>query len=136
MNSYSVKNTSKTPAIEGDLAKGTLSISGKSLPEDAREFYEPLLVWLEALTNSDAVSFKIELDIEYYNTSSSSILLEILKQLAKLNLTKDVQIIWYYEEDDIEMEEIGLDYQRMIGEFIILKAKKPSEEKDAFKPQY
>ena len=27
--------------------------------------------------------------------------------------TSKVEVIWYYEEDDIEMEEVGLDFKEM-----------------------
>ena len=37
--------------------------------------------------------------------------------------SKDVQITWIYEEDDVDMKEVGEDYQIMVGDIIQLQSK-------------
>lgn len=124
MNDIFIEETGRTPRIEGDSAKGTLKLSGKSLPEDARSFYSDFRSWLLEFYHSEAKEIKIILDVEYFNTSTSNLLLEMMKQFKKMNETKKVTVLWYYEEDDIEMEEIGQDYKDLIGDIITLQPKK------------
>jgi hypothetical protein len=39
---------------------------------------------------------------------------EILRKLRKIkNMTNDVEIIWYYEEDDDDMRLLGEDFKRI-----------------------
>ena len=124
MSTIDIKETMKTPAIKGDSLEGTLSIKGKSLPENARVFYEPLMVWFTEFTHSHPNVIQVDLDIEYYNTSSSSIIFKILDSLKKISTESKMTINWHYEEDDLEMEEIGLDFQKILGPFFVLRSKK------------
>ena len=49
------------------------------------------------------------------NTSSSKCILDLFKQLEKLNGgNTEVKVNWYFEEDDEDMEEAGEDYQAII----------------------
>ena len=43
-----VEGTPKTPAVKFDAEAGILEIKGRSIPENAIEFYRPLVDWLEA----------------------------------------------------------------------------------------
>jgi len=51
------------------------------------------------------------LKLEYFNTSTSVVLLDMFKILSKI---AGARVDWYYESDDVEMEEVGKDYANMI----------------------
>jgi len=116
MDNLVIDGTKQTPEINFDASTGILSLSGRSIPENTFEFFNPVLTWLEtyALEAPDKVVAKINL--EYFNTSSSKYILEILKRLKGiLKDGKDVLVQWYYEEDDEEMMETGEDYEDVSG---------------------
>ncbi|UKN03665.1 DUF1987 domain-containing protein [Paracrocinitomix mangrovi] len=123
MNTFKVEATHKTPEIEGNIEEGKFSIKGKCIPEDARGFFIPFRDWFMQFVQSDCNKIYAELDLEYFNTSTSSILLDVFKQLDNLSNKKEVEITWIYEEDDFEMEEVGQDYKLMIGENFKLQSK-------------
>ncbi len=57
-----------------------------------------------------------KINLEYFNTSSSKYILEILKRLRIIRKDgKDILVEWYYEEDDEEMMETGEDYEDVSG---------------------
>lgn len=118
MENILLEATDKTPRIEGDLEKGTFSIEGRCLPENAKIFYTPILDWLELLSDSKAELIRVDLAIEYYNTSTSKVLLEIFKRFKDLSDTKNVEMYWHYEDDDIEMMEIGENFRDLVGDFV------------------
>ncbi len=120
-NIYAVKATPKSPKIQGDIEKGTLHIEGKSLPEDARAFYSPFKEWLEAFYKSDATEIFVSFEFEYYNTVSSKLIWTMLQELKNISANKKVSVEWRYEKDDIEMEETGQDFKRLVGDMITLK---------------
>lgn len=124
MNNYIIEETQKTPAIKGDIEKGKLEIVGKSFPEFAKEFFEPFQQWLNEFYTKSPDSVEITIDLEYYNTSSSNFLHNIMVSLRDLSLKKTVSVIWKYEEDDIDMEETGLAYKKMLGDSLALFEKK------------
>jgi len=116
MDNLIIEGSKQTPEINFDVASGVLSISGRSIPENTFEFFNPVLNWLDeyALEAPDKVVAKINL--EYFNTSSSKYILEILKRLKGiLKDGKEVLVQWYYEEDDEEMMETGEDYEDVSG---------------------
>jgi len=120
-NEYKVEETFKTPSINGDISKGFFHIKGKSLPEDAKTFYLPFRTWLQAFYDSASPNIHAVIELEYYNTATSKVIINLLFKLNELKATKNVQIEWRYEEDDIEMEETGLDFQNLLGDVLIMK---------------
>ena len=56
---------------------------------------------------------EVNVQLEYFNTSSSKCILDVFKKLETLSGT-EVKVNWYYEEDDEDMLEAGEDYQAII----------------------
>ncbi len=106
----------KTPYILMDGDNGVIEIKGRSIPENSVEFYKPLIDWLENYTALGGKPTNVNVQLEYFNTSSSKCLLDIFKKLELLHRKgTTVDINWYYEEDDEDMFEAGEDYQSIIN---------------------
>lgn len=116
MQKFSVEETEKTPQINFDHERGKLEIKGKSVPEDSFKFFEPMNNWLDEYVTSPAESTELNIALEYFNTSSAKVLLEVFKKMNQLekNGKSTITINWVYEEDDDDMLEAGQDYQRTI----------------------
>lgn len=115
MNSILIEATPKTPNVNFDHNKGSLLLKGRSIPENSVEFYRPLVNWLGEYSSSPKVMTVFEVQLEYFNTSSSKCLLDLFKKMESLGKDgNDIMINWYYEEDDEDMLEAGEDYQSII----------------------
>ena len=123
MNDFRIDATVKTPEILGVVEDSFISIKGKCIPEDSREFFSSFRNWLLEFTDKTTDPIKVEVDLEYFNTSTSNILLDIFKHLSRVGQSKKVSIVWIYEEDDLDMEEVGEDYKLMVGELLTLQSK-------------
>lgn len=110
MSDLKIKETEITPEINFDLS-GSMSISGKSLPEDPVKFFKPLFKWAEEL---DAEKVQLDIKLEYVNTSSSKNILELIKYIDKNKKIKQLNLNWYYEIDDLDMLEFGEMVERSI----------------------
>ncbi|NNM95710.1 MAG: DUF1987 domain-containing protein [Bacteroidia bacterium] len=116
MDTIKIQGSAKTPSIFFDPAQGRLEIKGRSIPENSIEFYKPLLDVLNSYSEAPKAATVADFHLEYFNTSSSKCLLDILKQLAAMHKAgKTVNINWYYESDDRDIEESGEDYQHIVG---------------------
>jgi len=112
MSSISLPGTSKTPTVQFSLEPLTMSISGRSIPENSIEFYQPLLDWVQANLQTDGTSLEISIRLEYFNTSSSKCIMDLLKRVEKSPC--DATVLWYYEDEDEDMLEAGEDYDAII----------------------
>jgi len=71
--------------------------------------------WLEQYSNAPLGLTQVNVQLEYFNTSSSKCILDVFKKLEAIHKGKNEVIInWYYEEDDEDMLEAGEDYESII----------------------
>jgi hypothetical protein len=110
-----IEGTPKTPSVKFDSEKGVIEIKGRSIPENSIEFYKPLVDWLEIYAKSPLEKTQVNVQLEYFNTSSSKCILDVFKKLEAIHKSNhEVVINWYYEEDDEDMLEAGEDYESII----------------------
>ena len=115
MESISIEGTPKTPTVNFDASTGIIEIKGRSIPENSIEFYRPLVEWLEEYSKEPQDLTTVNIQLEYFNTSSSKCILDVFKKLEAIKKARnEVVINWYYEEDDEDMLEAGEDYESII----------------------
>lgn len=100
-----------TPKIILDKNNGIFEISGRSLPEDSSEFYQPILDWLEAYAKDPNDKSEFVFKLEYFNTASSKLILDVL---SKIEEVENASIQWYFHEDDEDMEEAGEEFSELV----------------------
>lgn len=116
MENLVIEGSPKTPTIKFNPEEGKLLIQGRSIPENSIDFYKPLVDSLEEYTGNVKDATKVDIVLEYFNTSSSKCILDVFKKLEKINeVGGGVAINWHYEEDDEDMLEAGEDYQAIIN---------------------
>ena len=115
MEPISLEGTPKTPTVKLDATTGIVEIKGRSIPENSIEFYRPLVEWLEEYSKEPHKATTVNIQLEYFNTSSSKCILDVFKKLEAIKKARnEVVINWYYEEDDEDMLEAGEDYESII----------------------
>ncbi len=117
MDILRIEGTNATPRVVFDHKVRMLEISGYSRPENVRDFYAPLLQWLEdfkqsILSNSvegaelEPITFKFK--FIYFNSSSAKFIYDIILLLSDMQKNKiPLKIYWHFDEDDDEMREAG-----------------------------
>jgi hypothetical protein len=111
MQIIKIESTEDTPKVTLDATLGKFELSGRSLPEDAAEFYDPILSWLDEYVSNPNNKTTFEVKLEYFNTASSKLILDVLTKLEDL---ENVIIQWFYYEDDEDMEEAGEEFSELI----------------------
>jgi hypothetical protein len=113
MEDILIEGTPKTPSVRFVSSEGALEIKGRSIPENSIEFYKPLMDWIESYAGNPKGHTVVNIQLEYFNTSSSKCILDLFKKLEVIN--NEIVINWYYEEDDEDMLEAGEDYDAIIN---------------------
>lgn len=111
-----ISGTEDTPEIMFNQEKNEFTISGRSLPEDVTSFYAPVFEWLNEFTENPINNAVFKFKLEYFNTASSKIILDILMRLEELVLSDNatVTIEWHYSEADDDMLEAGEEYKELV----------------------
>jgi len=116
MNNINIKATQSTPAISFLPNEGKIEIIGRSIPENAIEFYEELLNQIEAYLTKPHKLTEATIQLDYFNSSSSVSILNMLKLLKQLYGNGfEVNVKWIYEEDDDDILNAGKNYQTILN---------------------
>ena len=110
MNDLFIKSTPSTPEIDFKT-NGKFVISGKAIPSNVSMLFEPVFKWLEKYDFNETV-FSVKL--EYFNTSTSKILYDLLLLLEQKHEKGKLNIKWYYEEGDEDVLDTGQYYESLM----------------------
>jgi hypothetical protein len=103
MNDLQIEPTNNSPLVDF-FSSGKLILAGSAYPENAKEFFDPLIRWIEEL-QVDTVDF--DLIIEYINTSAAKKLLELLQKLEANEDIQERKVNWFYQKWDEDNLETG-----------------------------
>ncbi|MEY3586431.1 MAG: hypothetical protein RLZZ243_1495 [Bacteroidota bacterium] len=124
MDHLVIAQTEQTPHVSF-LSNGLMEISGKSIDEDSQEFWNPVVSWVKTYSDKPSTKTCLNLFIESLDSSSSAALVEMLYLLKDMiKEGNEVHVHWNYEENDLDMLELGKDMEQLtqIGfEFDVLK---------------
>ncbi len=115
MEPIKIDGSQDTPTIELDASAGKFEMSGKSFPADVAQFFQPILDWLDDYAESPLEKTVLVLKMDYFNTASSKVILDILYRFEDIaNDGHNVLIKWYYPDDDEDMQETGEEYDDIV----------------------
>lgn len=97
-----------TPHVVLDPAKGTISISGVSFPEDASTTFAPVDQWIKDYLAQPCDQTTLIFNLEYFNSATSRFLAATLVALEDLiDQGKSVTLEWHYDAEDDVMYDRG-----------------------------
>ena len=103
-----IEATDDTPYVELDES-GSVTIVGRSLPENVSLFYKPIFQWIQEYVKDPAPFTHVKIFLNYYNSSSFKCINDILYHLSTVIAGKNIKVEWVYEEDDQAIYETGLE---------------------------
>ena len=106
--------------IEFKGSEGLLRFLGNSYPENAVDFFQPLLQWVHDYVRIPRKHTLVEFRVNYFNTSSSKYLFQIMEFICAFHAKGNpVKVIWVSNEENNEMldtwheimGELEMDYE-------------------------
>ncbi len=122
---FYVEPTFDSPQVILDYEKGIFSIKGRSLPENAIKFYNPIFEWLNNYIDQPLKKTDFILSLEYFSSSSAKQVSKLLSLLEKLSDFSEVTIKWCYPVDDIDLKMFGEKLSKIIKlkfEFVAIES--------------
>jgi hypothetical protein len=115
MEAKRLVGTDESPEVILDKKTNEFKFQGKSLPEDVKEFYNPILEWVEQYAMDPNEETVVEFNMEYFNSASSKQILDILERFAMITEKgKKIAVKWHYMQDDEDMEDAGESYADIV----------------------
>jgi SiaC family regulatory phosphoprotein len=114
MKKLEIAASKNTPHIVLDADSNVFLIEGKSFPEDCKEFYRPVVDWIDEFKVSNPKAVKVCFNLFYLSSSSIISVKQFLMKLVDLNNAgTQTTIEWSYDEDDDDIKKTGEDYQKI-----------------------
>lgn len=110
-----ISATEDTPEVVLSDKEGTFKISGRSLPEDAFWFYNPIVEWLSGYSKTPLSNTEFHFKLEYFNTASAKQIFKIANILSNISKSNPVKIKWHYDEGDRDMQASGERFSKLCG---------------------
>lgn len=109
MENLTIDETKYTPSIKMDI-NGTIELVGKSYPENTFEFYVPMMEWVKEYFETSAADVTtVNMEITYFNSSSSKLFFDFFDLLEENN-DHNIVINWIYDEENESALEAGEDF--------------------------
>jgi len=105
-NHQNIPATKSTPEVILD-PEGTIKFTGRLIPENAEEFFQPIVEWIDEYSRNPADTTTIEIHLEYVNSAGTKYLLSMIDNIHGNAGEGKVVINWYYEEADQDMLDKG-----------------------------
>jgi len=106
------ERTKTTPYVLIDEQKGYMKFEGESYLEDIVGFFKEINEWLEKYIKLDFEEFTFDCALEYFNSSTTKMLYNILRLMDANAVDKKVTVNWIVaDEDDDMLIECGEDFE-------------------------
>ncbi len=116
MEKLFIKESLNNPRVTLDPTKKRYEISGKSFPENAKAFYQPVIDWLKDVPVSNTEKIRLSFMLDYISSSSVISVKQVLTKIkAKNTEGADIEVLWHYDPTDPDMKEIGEEYEKVVG---------------------
>lgn len=109
------------PVVVLDADNQVFSITGSSNPENTKEFFADIFIWMEIYSLCPLQNQMLVVELSGFNSSSSLYLLKLFEMWLSIDLGNDV--LWIAEKSDETMINAGEEFQELIGERLHLKIK-------------
>lgn len=90
--------------------KGNIKFTGRLIPENAEDFFNPIEEWLNEYLLDPADITRIEIRLEYINSAGTKYLLNMIHKITHIHFRKNIEkfiINWYYNDEDEDILEKG-----------------------------
>lgn len=116
MDSLYIESSRDTLEISCNADSGIIQMHGVSYPQDAADFFSPVFDWLDNYIEQKESAVLLNLRINYVNTSSTKCLFDLIDRMEEyFESGGEAKITWYYENDDEDIRETGLEFKEDVA---------------------
>jgi len=112
MNDLIIPGSVSSPTVRLDAARGTMELSGESYPQNAFDFFAPIIDWARQFLRESPSPLTLELRVSYLNTSSTKCVIDLLDLLEGAHkIGRRVQVVWYCDPENERAREAAEEFR-------------------------
>ena len=115
MTKFETAAEKASPLVVLDPQNHHYLIAGQSYPENAREFYQPVVEWFKEFLATSESDLRLTVKLLYLNTSSMGVfmyLFLLLEEAAKKG--RVITVDWYYDLENESAKDVGEEFQEIV----------------------
>jgi hypothetical protein len=110
MDNLTFEKSKNTLGVNFDASSGILVLAGSSFPENASDFFDPIIKWIQNYMLEVTGKVILNFHFDYLNSSSIKYVSDIIEKMELYGKSGgEVTINWYYDENDEDILEMGED---------------------------
>lgn len=116
MDDLIIAGSISSPSVRLDAQRGLMELSGESYPENAFDFYKPVLDWPRSYLSSGPAPLRLELRLSYLNTSSTKCLIDLLDELEDAHKHgRPASVVWFYDRENERARESAEEFREDVS---------------------
>jgi hypothetical protein len=112
---FEVEGSQSTPKITLDEKNGQFAFCGDSFPEDAHNFYQPIIDWISDYATNPRLFTLFEFKFRLLSTSSQKELINIFKVIEIIAKSSAVAVRWQFLKDNEDSFNFGLEFSKLFN---------------------
>ena len=96
MQNIDIECRDDSPKVTMDFEKGLIEFEGECYPEDAFDFFEPIIEWLRNYLKDTTKETVVNFKLSYFNSATTQVLFDIFDILDESEHSS-LSINWYYD---------------------------------------
>lgn len=113
MEALNIEESIVSPRTVLDKERGVFEIMGNSYMSNPVGYYDAVLNWLNCYVRDPLPYTRFVFNLEYANSTTKKLLYDIISKLAELpKQNKQLEVVWYYSEDDEDMIDTGRHFEK------------------------
>ena len=116
MNDLIIPGSVSSPTVRLDAARGSMELSGESYPQNAFDFFAPILDWARQFLRESPAPLTLEIRLSYLNTSSTKCVIDLLDLLeAAYKIGRHVGVVWYCDKENERAREAAEEFREDVA---------------------
>ncbi len=112
MNDLILTGSISSPTVRLDASRGSMELSGESYPQNAFDFFGPIIGWARQFLRESPEPLMLELHLSYLNTSSTKCVIDLLDLLeGAYKIGRHVQVVWYCDPENERAREAAEEFR-------------------------
>jgi hypothetical protein len=108
----SVPASQSTPSVNANWGGGFLRMAGESYPENTYDIFNNIIAWVELFLSEAQAPLRVELYLNYLNTSSIRAMIDIFDRLQVASEHgRELSVTWFYDSRNPRSGELGEEFK-------------------------